>query len=46
MTRWELAERFGWTLSEIDALSVGDVHELIQIDDGRRKVHTKPEKVA
>ena len=37
VTRWQLAERFGWTLEYIDALNVGDLHELIQIDDGKAK---------
>jgi hypothetical protein len=38
-----LAERFsGWTLEYIDGLSVADVHELIQIDEGREKARPKP----
>jgi hypothetical protein len=35
--RWELAEKFGWTLEYIDALKLGDLHELIQVQDGRAK---------
>ena len=35
--RWELAERFGWTLEYIDALKLGDLHEYIQVVDGRGK---------
>jgi len=35
--RWQIAERFGWTLEYVDALNVGDLHELIQIDDGKAK---------
>jgi hypothetical protein len=35
--RWHLAERFHWTLAEVDNLSLADWHELIQIDDGRAK---------
>ena len=35
--RWTLAERFGWTLDYIDALSMGDIHEYLQIQDGRNK---------
>jgi len=37
MLRWNLAERFGWTLEEVDALSVSDLFEFIQIVDGRGK---------
>lgn len=35
--RWQMAERFGWTLEYIDALKIGDIHELIQVDDGKAK---------
>jgi hypothetical protein len=35
--RWELAERFGWTLEYIDALKIEDFHELLQVDDGKAK---------
>jgi hypothetical protein len=35
--RWELAEKFGWTLEYIDSLKLGDMHEYIQIMDGRGK---------
>jgi len=37
MLRWILAERYGWTLAEIGALSMADVHEWIQIEDGKAK---------
>ncbi len=43
LVRWGLVERFGWTLPEIDALSVADLHELTQIDDGRAKAKAKGE---
>lgn len=33
--RWSLAERFGWTLSQVDALTIEELHEFIQIEDGR-----------
>jgi hypothetical protein len=36
--RWELAERFGWPLEYVDGLSVEDMHEFWQIDDGRNRV--------
>jgi hypothetical protein len=44
LLRWNLAERFGWTLDEIDALSMADLAEFIQIEDGRGKarVEMKP----
>ena len=32
--RWRVAERFGWTLDYIDSLSVADLHEYLQIQDG------------
>lgn len=35
--RWELAAKFGWTLEYIDALSVADFNEYIQVMDGRAK---------
>lgn len=36
--RWLLAERFGWTLEYVDSLSVADVHEFLQVEDGRKHV--------
>lgn len=35
--RWELAEKFGWTLAEVDALKLKDLHEYLQIQDGKSK---------
>lgn len=37
LIEWQLAERFGWTLDEIERVPVGRLHELMQIDDGRAK---------
>ena len=37
LTRWVLAERFHWTLDEVDALTLGDLEELHYVDDGRTK---------
>ena len=37
MIRWRIAERFHWTLPEVDALSMQDLHDLEQIDHGRSK---------
>jgi hypothetical protein len=35
--RWTLAERFHWTLTEVDALSMADLEEFFQIEDGKAK---------
>lgn len=35
--RWILAERFGWTLDEVDALSMADLAQFLQIEDGKSK---------
>jgi hypothetical protein len=35
--RWHFAEKFGWTLPEIDALSMADVEEYHQVFDGIAK---------
>lgn len=37
LMRWTIAERFGWTLEYVDGLSMADLHEFIQIEDGRIK---------
>ena len=37
LTRWEFVERFGWTLDEVDALSIGDLHEYMMVQMGRSK---------
>jgi hypothetical protein len=41
MLRWNIAERFGWTLDEVDALTVSDLFDLFQIDDGRGKARAE-----
>ena len=41
MVRWGLAERFGWTLKDVDALSMADLAEFYQIEDGRSKAKDK-----
>jgi hypothetical protein len=33
--RWELAERFGWTLDYIDSLTLHDFLEYVTIQDGK-----------
>ena len=49
--RWTLAERFGWTLEQVDALSLADLHEFYQVVEGTNKakgigvkVHGKEDK--
>jgi len=37
--RWTIAERFGWTLDTVDALSMGDLGEWFQIEDARGKAN-------
>ena len=32
--RWQIAEKFGWTLEYIDSLALSDVHEYLQVQDG------------
>lgn len=38
--RWELVEKFGWTLDVIDALEMKDLHEYLQVQDGIAKSRT------
>jgi hypothetical protein len=35
MLRWEMAERFGWTLDYIDSLPMAKQHEFLRIEDGK-----------
>lgn len=37
--RWELVKETGWTLEYIDALSVADLHEWMQVRDGKAKAN-------
>ena len=41
LIRWTLAERFGWTLPQVDALSMSDLAEFYQVEDGRAKSRDK-----
>jgi len=41
MLRWSLAERFGWTLREVDSLPLSDLFEFIQIEDGRARARKR-----
>jgi hypothetical protein len=36
-----MAERFGWTLPEIDALTWAEMVEFFQVEDGRAKARAK-----
>jgi len=45
-TRWVLAKEFGWTLPEVDALSLRDMQQWKDIAAGRQMVaQRKKEKV-
>ncbi|MDD3948751.1 MAG: hypothetical protein PHT43_04740, partial [Anaerolineaceae bacterium] len=35
--RWELVKETGWTLEYVDALSVADMNEWLQVRDGMSK---------
>ncbi len=35
--RWQIAEKYGWTLGEVDALSMGELGEWFQIEDALGK---------
>lgn len=40
ITRWQLAEKFGWTLDYIDSLSLGDLEDYDEYNitmDGLKK---------
>jgi len=41
LDRWELAEKFGWTLEYIDSLPVTELHEYIMVQMGRAKARGK-----
>lgn len=36
-----MAEQFGWTLEYIDDLTVADIHEWIQIEDGKARARRR-----
>jgi len=35
--RWKIAEQYGWTLNEVDSLSMDDLQEYFQVQDGAGK---------
>jgi hypothetical protein len=37
LVRWSMAERFGWTLDYIDSLSIDDLFEFYEVEEGRNK---------
>lgn len=41
LLRWTIAERFGWTLAEVDALTGADLAEFFNIEDGKIKAGTE-----
>lgn len=42
LLRWSMAERFHWTLEQVDGLSLADLREFFQIEDGRYKANPPP----
>lgn len=38
LLRWQIAERYGWSLEYIDNLSMADIHEYLQIQDAKAKL--------
>jgi hypothetical protein len=37
LLRWSLAERFKWTLEEVDSLPMQDLQDFLQIEEARMK---------
>jgi len=44
--RWTLIERFHWTPREFDELSMADLHEFFQVEDGRQKGEHLKDQIA
>jgi hypothetical protein len=42
---WNIAERFHWTPEVIDALTLAQLEELAQVDDGKEKAKMKGEEI-
>jgi hypothetical protein len=42
--RWTFITETGWTLEQMDALSLGDLHEWMQVRDGRNKAMKPPDR--
>jgi hypothetical protein len=38
--RWQLAEKFGWTLDYIDNLPLSELHEYLNVRDGLFRANT------
>jgi hypothetical protein len=34
-SRWNLAERFGWSLEYVDGMSLDNLHEFLQVQTGK-----------
>ena len=41
LSKWELAEKFGWTLDYIEGMSMQEIHEYYQIKDAKIKARVK-----
>lgn len=39
--RWYIAEKFGWTLDYVDSLSMQEMENFYQIEDGRGKANAQ-----
>jgi hypothetical protein len=39
--RWHLAEQYGWTLDYVDSLSMDDMQEYYQVQDGLVKARSE-----
>jgi len=39
--RWHLAEQYGWTLDYVDSLSLADMTEYYQVQDGLGKARAE-----
>jgi hypothetical protein len=43
--RWHIAREFGWTLAQVDALSLADLDEYFQVSEGLVKAREQEAKV-
>ena len=37
LVKWTMMERFGWTPAQFGAISLADLHEFLQVEEGRNK---------
>jgi hypothetical protein len=45
LVRWQMAEKFGWTLETIDGLSMDALAEYLQVVDGMNKAAASRRKL-